>query len=104
MNLINGMTGSGPEASTHEEGHENGCVHEHQSQDGRPTVTETSSDRSSQEDADKRTALARLEKRALPFGLDTPFSGGGFDTICLGEFRKSDEVAVQKHIERLHNL
>lgn len=91
--------------TTYEKGNENGRVHHHQGQQGSPTVADPVGDGASYEDPNKRTTLASLEKGTLPFGLDGLVRRSRHrDTVPLLECGKSDEVAVEEHVEGLHNL
>ena len=88
---------------THEEGDEDCSDHDDQTQDSCPAVTNAICDRSSNEDADKGTTLTRLKQCTLPFGGDD-MTRCNQDTESLLEGILSDEVAVQEHVEGLHDL
>lgn len=89
---------------TYKEGNEDGGVHQNQRQDGSQAIAETVGDGSGQEDADKGATLAGLEEGALPFGRDGVAGALDEDTIMLLESGKRDKVAVEEHVERLHDL
>lgn len=89
---------------THKERDEDGSVHHDQSEDGGPSIAENISNRSGGENTDKSTTLASLEQSALPFRLDSIFSRLDLDSVMLLESRKGDEVSVQKHVKRFHDL
>ena len=88
---------------THEEGDEDGSVHQDQGQDGRPAVAQTVRDGSSHEDTKKGTTLTRLEQSTLPFGWDDMLFA---DQNAISSLKGilSNEVAVQEHVERFHDL
>src|SRR5690349_20640174 len=89
---------------TYKEGDEDGGVHQNQGQERSPAVSKTSSDRTCEEDTDKGTTLAGLEERALPLGGDRVSSAVDEDAIAALERGEGDKVAVQEHVERLHDL
>jgi hypothetical protein len=89
---------------TYKEGDKDGSVHHDQSEDGGPSIAENVSNRPGGENTDKSTTLARLEESALPFSLDSVFPRFDLDTVMLLESWKGDEVSVQEHVERFHDL
>ena len=88
---------------THEEGNENRGDHDNQAQESCPAVANTVRDRSSDEDTNEGTTLARLEQCTLPFGGDD-MTRRNQHTESLLEGTLSDEIAVQEHVEGLHDL
>jgi hypothetical protein len=92
---------------THKEGNENRGIHHDQGQDGRPAITETVSDGSSQEYTDEGTTLAGLEESTLPSSWNGEIKSirpGDGDTIPSLESGQGDKVAIQKHVKGLHDL
>ena len=55
---------------TYEERDEDGSVHRDQSEDRRPTVTESIGDWTGSKDADESTTLTRLKQSTLPSSRD----------------------------------
>ena len=88
---------------THKERDENGRIHQHQSQNGSPAVAEAVGDGSSHEHTEESTTLSGLEQRRLPLGLDGPLPVVEY-TVVLLESGLRDEVSVEEHVERFHDL
>ena len=89
---------------THKERDEDRRIHHDQAQDGRPTVSNPAGNGTRQKHADKGTALTRLEKGTLPSGWDCPAVRSGLNSKVFLKCLKRDEIGVQKHIERFHDL
>jgi len=91
--------------TTHEKGNEDRGIHHHQCQKSSPAVADPVGDRAGYEDPNERTTLTGLEKGTLPFGLDGLDIGSrDRNTVPLLEGRKGDKVAVEEHVEGLHDL
>ena len=89
---------------TYKEGDEYCGIHEKKGQDGSPSVSENVGDGSSHKNTEEGTALTRLEECTLPFGRDRIFRCRDPDAVSSLECRKCDEVAIQEHVEGLHDL
>lgn len=89
---------------THEEGDEDGSIHEHKSQDRRPAVSEAVGDGTRQEDANKGAALPRLEQGTLPSGGDGVTGTLDVDPVLFRKCGERNEVTVEEHIKGLHDL
>jgi hypothetical protein len=94
--------------TTYEEGDEDRSVHKNQAKNGRPAVSENVRDGTGHEDTNESTALTGLEERRLPFRLDGvdlwhDARVGDDDAVSLLEVKERDEVAVQEHVEGLHD-
>jgi hypothetical protein len=94
--------------ATYEERDEDRSVHENQAEDGRPAVSENIRDGTGHEHTNESTALTGLEERRLPFRLDGVHLRhdarvGHHDAVSLLEVKERDEVAVEEHVEGLHD-
>lgn len=89
---------------TYEERDEDGGIHQDERQDSGPTVAETVRNWTGKEHTDESTALTGLEEGRLPFGGNGEGAISKINTVALLEGRLGDEIAVEKHIERFHDL
>ena len=81
------------------------AVEEHEAGDGRPSISNSTGEGSSETDADDSTERTAHLERRLPAGYNDPFVVVGVVLTELpGEFGQSDEVTHEEHTIRLHDL